>query len=67
MDLSNGEALILSIIPFKQIAIDFGCSPESGKLTCPSRALQRAGKNFSEIQSRQSLPERSGILLATLR
>jgi len=66
-DLVCAETLVLTVVPFDQIAIDFGNCPEPGQLTCPRRALQWARKNLSEIQSSQSFSERAGVLLAALR
>src|SRR6266576_1868257 len=66
-DLVRAETLVLTVVPFDQIAIDFGNCPEPRQLTCPCGALQWARKNLSEIQSSQSFSERAGVLLAALR
>src|ERR1700730_16671532 len=66
-DLGRGETLILAVVPFEQIRIDFGHSPEAGQLTRPGRALQGTRKYLSKIHSAQSLPEGTGILFAALR
>ena len=66
-DLVCAETLVLTVVPFDQIAIDFGYGPEPGQLTCPYRALQWARKHLPEIQSSQSFSQRAGVLLAALR
>ena len=66
-DLVCAETLVLTVVPFDQIAVDFGNCPEPRQLTCPCGALQWARKNLSEIQSSKSFSERAGVLLAALR
>src|ERR1700730_431218 len=66
MNLGRGKPLILAIVPFEQIAIDFGYGPEPGQLTSARRTLQRARKYFLKIQSSQSFSERACILIAAL-
>jgi hypothetical protein len=66
-DLVCAETLVLTVVPFDQIAIDFGNCPEPGQLTCPYRALQWARKHLPEIQSSQSFSQCAGVLLAALR
>src|SRR5262249_27897298 len=65
-DLGGAAPLILAVVPFNQIAINFGLSPEAGPLTCPGRALQGTGIHLCERQAAQSFPELAGVTLAAL-
>src|SRR5262245_6116899 len=59
-------SLILAVVPFQQIAIDFGDAPKAGQSTCPAGALQRAGEDIGERQSFQALLKPGGVALAAL-
>src|SRR5260370_39773210 len=66
MDLGSGETLILAIVPFEQIAIDFGHGPKPRQLASPCRAPHWARKHLFEIESSQSFSERAGVMFAAL-
>src|SRR5262249_52243041 len=65
VDLCGAAALILAVVPFDQIGIDFGPGPEAGQLTGPGRTLQGTGENLCERQSFQPVPELAGVALVT--
>src|SRR6516162_2496396 len=50
-DLGRPASLVLAVIPFQEIAIDFGDAPKAGQLACPAGALQGTGKDLGERQS----------------
>ena len=43
-DIGGAAALILAVVPFGQVGIDFGQTAEPGQLGGPPRALRRAGE-----------------------
>src|SRR3974377_1771435 len=49
-DFATPATLILAVVPFDQLAIDFGHSSEAGQFAGPGRAPQRAGKHLSAGQ-----------------
>src|SRR3974390_3462301 len=52
-DLGTGTALILTVVPFDQVPIDFGFSSEASQLAGPRGALQGTGKHPGKCQAFQ--------------
>src|SRR5436309_6258603 len=67
VDVSGKATLILAIVPFEQVPIDFSHSSKASQLAGPGGTLQRAGKHLCESYSTQPFLEPAGITLATLR
>src|SRR5262245_20367107 len=65
-NLGRPPSLILAVVPFQQIGIDFGDAPKAGQFTCPAGALQGAGEDLDERQSLQTLLKPGGVALAAL-
>src|SRR6185436_3753440 len=65
MNLLGPETFVLSIIPFDQIAIDFGCGPEARQFAGASGALQGTREDLRESQSSEPFPKSAGIAFAT--
>src|SRR6516165_7650786 len=66
VDFTGAAALIISVIPFQQVAINLGNAPEASEFACPGRAHQRTGEYLGESQAAQPLPKTAGVALATL-
>src|SRR5271166_3636794 len=64
MDLSRAAALVLAVIPFDQVGVDFGRGAKAGQLARPHRALQGTGDYLSKSQSAQPLAEGAGVAFA---
>jgi hypothetical protein len=64
VDLCRSAALILAVVPFDQVGVDFGHGAKAGQFAGPNRALQRAGKDLDKGQSPQPLTESAGVALA---
>src|ERR1700750_120346 len=41
-------AFVLAVVPFHEVAVDLGHSPEAGQFARASRTLQRTGEHLSE-------------------
>src|SRR5262245_7547393 len=65
-NIGRPPSLILAVVPFQQIGIDFGDGPKAGQFTCPAGALQGTGKDLGERQSLQALLKPGGVALAAL-
>src|SRR4029453_8761605 len=66
-DLGSAAPLILAIVPFDQIRVDFSYISKASQLTSAPSPLQWAGKDFGKSQSMQPFLEPARIALATLR
>src|SRR6478672_11492539 len=65
MDLGTAATLIIAIIPFDQIPVDFSDSSKASQFTGAPGTLQRARKHFGKTQSAQPFLEAARIALAT--
>ena len=65
MDVNSTATLVLAIVPFDQIPVDFSDSSKAGQLTGAPGTLQRAGKHLGKTQSMQPFLEPARIALAT--
>ena len=65
MDVSSAATLIIAIVPFDQIPVDFSDSSKASQLTGAPGTLQRAGKHLGKTQSAQPFLEPARIALAT--
>ena len=65
VDVSSKATLILAIVPFEQVPVDFSYSSEAGQLAGPGGTLQRAGKHLGESHSAQPFLKPARIALAT--
>jgi hypothetical protein len=65
MDVSSNPALILAVVPFEQVSVDFSHSSKARQLTGPGDTLQRAGKHLGESYSPQPFLEPARIAFAT--
>src|SRR5258708_11270979 len=66
MNLHRSETFVLAVVPFDQIAIDFGCGRKAGQFAGASSALQGAREYLRERQSGQPFPKPTGIAFASL-
>src|SRR5262249_48589676 len=66
VDFTSAAALVISVIPFQQVAINLGNAPEAGECAGPGRAHQRTGEHLGESQSAQPLLKTQGVRRATL-
>src|SRR5262245_9156692 len=66
VDFTGAAALVISVIPFQQVAINLGNAPEASEFACPGRAHQRTGEYLGESQAAQPLLKTAGVALATL-
>jgi hypothetical protein len=66
MNLDRSETFVFSVVPFDQVAIDFGYGPEAGQFARASSALQGTREDLREGQSRQPFPKPAGVAFATL-
>src|SRR5438874_2506798 len=64
VNVSGKATLILAIVPFEQVPVDFSYRSKSRQLAGPHRALQRAGKHLGESHSAQPFLKPAGIALA---
>ncbi len=64
VDVSGKATLILAIVPFEQVTVDFSHSSKASQLAGPGGTLQRAGKHPGESHSTQSFLEPARIALA---
>src|SRR5262249_49949621 len=53
VDVTGAAALVVSVIPFQQVAIDLGYAAEASEFACPGRAQQRTGEDPGERQAAQ--------------
>ena len=65
VNVSGKATLILAIVPFEQVPIDFIHSSEAGQFAGPGGTLQRAGKHLGESHSTQPFLKPARIALAT--
>src|SRR5512133_3556378 len=54
MDLLGATPLVLTVIPFQQIAVGFRFDAEASPLRRPDRSLQGAREHFCESETQQS-------------
>ena len=66
MDLLSAEPFVFPVIPFEQVAIDFGLDAEAGQLACAARSLQWAGKYVDKGPSSELGAEAPGVALSLL-
>jgi hypothetical protein len=66
-NIRRAESLILAVVPFDQIAIDFVRPSEARQFACADRTLQGARKHFGESEPPELLPKAAGVALASLR
>src|SRR6516164_2705053 len=66
-DLGSGATLVLTVVPFDEVPIDFGHSSEAGQFAGPGRAPQGTGEHLAKGQSFQPLPKPLGVALTALR
>src|SRR5206468_2755895 len=66
MNLHRSETFVLAVVPFDQIAIDFGCRPEAGQFAGPSGALQGTREDLRKGQSGEPFPKPTGVAFAAL-
>src|SRR5215467_7392736 len=66
VDISGEAALILAVVPFEQVPVDFSHSSKASQLAGSGSALQRAGKHLGESHSAQPFLKPARIALATL-
>ena len=57
--------LILAVVPFKQVPVDFRHSSKARQLAGPSGPLQRAGQHLGKSHSTQPFLPPARIALAT--
>src|SRR5262249_32440569 len=65
VDISGEAALILAVVPFEQVPVDFGHSSKARQLAGSGSTLQRAGKHLGESHSAQPFLKPARIALAT--
>src|SRR5438552_876042 len=66
VDLRRAAALIIAVVPFKQIAINLGYRPETRQFASSYSSLQRAGKHLGEAQSTKPMSKLAGVTFAAL-
>src|SRR5947199_940853 len=66
MNLRGSKSFIIAVVPFDQIAIDFGGGREASQFTSASGALQWTSENLREGQSRQTFPKPPCVPFASL-
>jgi hypothetical protein len=66
VDFNSAAALVITVIPFQQVAIDLGNVSKASQLACSGRARQRTGEYFGEGKAAQPLCETAGIAFTTL-
>src|SRR5262249_1362215 len=66
VNFNSAAALVITVIPFQQVAIDLGNVPEAGQFACSGRARQRTGEHFGEGVATQPLCETAGVVFTTL-
>jgi hypothetical protein len=64
VDLGRAAALILAVVPFDQIGVDFGHGTKAGQIAGADRALQGTGEDLGKGQSPQPLAEGAGVAFA---
>jgi hypothetical protein len=64
VDLRRPETLVLAIVPFHQIVVDFGLGAKAGQFAGPGRALQRTSEHASELMSSEFFPDLMCVALA---
>src|SRR5208283_1419843 len=65
-DLSSAQTLVLTIVPFEQVAIDFGLGAKASQLACAARSLQWTGEYVGEGPSSELVTEAAGVALSAL-
>src|SRR5436309_3768822 len=65
VDVSGNATLILAIVPFEQVPVDFSRSSKASQLAGPGGTLQGAGQHLGESHSTQPFLQPAGIALAT--
>ena len=63
-DVNRAAALILAVVPFDQVGINFGDASKARQFAGPPGTLQWAGEHLGEGESPKSFSESSGDLLA---
>src|SRR5438093_13678416 len=66
MNLRRSETFIFAIVPFDQVAIDFGCVSEASHFAGASGALQGTREDLREHSFSQPSPKPAGVAFATL-
>src|SRR6266576_3679176 len=66
MNLRRSETFVLAVVPFDQIAINFGCGPEATDFAGASGALQRTREDLRERKSGQPFAKPAGIAFAAI-
>jgi hypothetical protein len=65
VDVNGSATLVIAIVPFDQIPVDFSDSSKASQLTGAPGTLQWAGKHLGKTQSAQPFLEPARIALAT--
>jgi len=65
-DFGGAATLVIAVIPFGEIGIDFGGRTKAGEFASPHRALRRAGQDLGKNHSVQPRRERPRLALAIL-
>src|SRR4029077_2758975 len=65
MDLGTAATLIIAIVPFDQVPVDFSDSSKASQFTGAPGTLQRAGEHLGEGQSTQPIGEPARVAFAT--
>src|SRR5262249_52966032 len=66
VDFTGAAALVISVIPFQQVAIKLRNAPEACEFACPARPHHRIGRCLGECQAAQPFLKTTGVALATL-
>ena len=66
MNLRRSKSFIVAVVPFDQIAIDFGGGREASQFTSASGALQWTSEDLRESQSGQPRSKVTCVALASL-
>jgi hypothetical protein len=66
MDLPSAQTLVFAVVPFDQVAIDFGLGAEASQLAGPGGALQRTCKYPGEMPEPELFAEPTGVALAAV-
>src|SRR5207253_8764849 len=66
MNLRRSKSFIVAVVPFDQIAIDFGGGREASQFTSASDALQWTSEDLRESQSGQPRSKVTCVALASL-
>src|SRR5215469_1009328 len=66
VNLNGPAALVLPIVPLKQIRFDLSNCPKTSQLARSRCALQRAGQDVDKFEPSEPLAKATGIALTTL-